>query len=185
MELLAARLRLREYAAEDFAAVHSYAGNLENIRYMLFGPNSEDSTRAFLETAVRQAREEPRLHYDFAAVERASGAVIGGCGISLNKARNMAEVGWVLHRDYWKRGYGTELAGALLRFGFEELKLHRIFASCHAANYGSYRVMERNGMRREAYFVKARAGRPESGEAWHDELHYAILEEEWFARQGV
>ena len=80
-----------------------------------------------------------------------------------------------LHRDYWKHGFGTELAHELLRFGFEELKCHRIYASCVADNYGSYRVMERNNMRREAHFVKNRKHRGE----WLDEYIYAILDDEW------
>ena len=87
----------------------------------------------------------------------------------------LAELGWILHRDHWKKGYGTELAGALIRFGFAELKLHRIIASCIADNYGSYRVMENSHMRREAHFIKNRFQRGE----WQDEFIYALLQEEW------
>ena len=74
-----------------------------------------------------------------------------------------------------KQGLGTELAHELIRFGFEELKLHRIYAHCDSENYGSYRVMERNGMRKEGRFIKNCKIKGE----WRDEFLYAILEEEW------
>jgi len=57
------------------------------------------------------------------------------------------------------------------------LKLHRMFAPCAAANYGSWRVMDRNGMRREALRVKAFWARVEK--EWVDSFEYAILAEEY------
>jgi RimJ/RimL family protein N-acetyltransferase len=89
-------------------------------------------------------------------------------------------LGWILHKDYWKQGYGTEFAAVLIKFGFEKLNLHRIYVTCHADNYGSYRVMERNGMRREAHLIKARKGFAGFRDEWQDELVYAILAEEYF-----
>ena len=91
-------------------------------------------------------------------------------------------LGWILHKDYWKQGYMSEAGQALLSFGFEKLKLHRIFATCNAENYGSYRVMENCDMRREAHFLKNRHGRKGIDNEWLDEYNYAILESEWFAR---
>lgn len=73
----------------------------------------------------------------------------------------------------------ASLGKALLAFGFEELKLHRISASCHPDNYGSYRVMENCGMSKEAHFIKNRRGREGIDEEWLDEYIYAILESDW------
>lgn len=80
----------------------------------------------------------------------------------------MGDVGWILHKNYWKRGYGTELGRELIRYGFEDLKLGRIQAPCAAANYGSYCVMERIGMRREALHRKAFWARVDK--EWIDEV---------------
>lgn len=183
MILTTKRLILRPFEASDFAAVHRYASNPDNVKYTIWGPNSESETRAFLKTVILQALAEPRTHYEFAVVLKETNALIGGCGISLDDSSCSAEIGWVLHQDFWRQGYGTELAHELLRFGFEDLQLHRIYANCNAANYGSYRVMERNGMRREAYFRQSRAGRTCDQAAWHDELQYAMLAEEWSAKK--
>ena len=141
------RLILRKYTENDFQAVHSYGSCAENIIYMPFGPNTEEQTRDFIDRSIKNAEENPVIHYNYAAVLKESGVLMGGCGISLSD--NEAEIGWLVHRDYWKLGYGTEMGKEMLRFGFDELNLHRIIARCDDENIGSYRVMEKLGMRRE------------------------------------
>lgn len=177
------RLLLRPYVESDFEAVHSYASVYENVKYMVWGPNSEEDTQNFLRVAIDSAKAVPQLDFEFAVTLKENGKVIGGCGIGRTASLDEGSLGWILHRDYWKQGYGTEFAQELLRFGFEDLKLHRICATCYANNYGSYRVMEHNGMRREGCFLKCRPGRPCDGEKWYDEFHYALLEEEWRANK--
>ena len=164
------RLYFRPLTIEDFNAVHSWAKNPENVKYMAWGPNTEEQTREFL-LSVKPGR-------DFAVVLKESDAVIGSCGVYPDPASDTGFLGWILHMDYWKQGYGTELAGELIRYGFEDLKLRRLFAPCAAANYGSYRIMERNGMRREALHKKAFWARVDK--EWIDEAVYAILAEEYF-----
>ena len=169
-----ARLILRTPTPDDFSAFHSWGSNPENVRYMAWGPNDEEQTRAFL-AQVKPGR-------DFAIVLKATGAVIGSCGINPHEPQHSSEIGWVLHMDYWKCGYGTELGGELIRYGFEDLRLGRIEAPCAAVNYGSYRVMERNGMRREALHRKAFWARVDK--EWIDKAEYAILAEDYFADGG-
>lgn len=177
MQLLTQRLLLRPFAPEDFEAVHSYASCYDNVRYMLFGPNTEQDTRAFLQHAIDWWNETPQRAYEFAVVLRDTGRLIGGCGLTVQGTTGV--LGWILHRDHWKQGYGAELGRALLRFGFDEHGLHRITATCDADNYGSYRVMERIGMRREGLFRQSRPGRACDPFSWADEFLYAILREEW------
>ena len=179
MTLTTERLILRPFTTDDVDAVQTWAGNPENVRYMSWGPNTLKQTRGFLDSVIKRAGNEPRHEWDFAVVLRDTGAVIGSVGIYVDGSGAMGQIGWILHLDHHKKGYGTELAAELIRFGFEELKLHRIYAPCVAVNYGSYRVMERNGMRREATFVKAFLARVDK--EWVDTAVYAILAEEWFA----
>ena len=149
------RLILRKFAMDDFDAVHSYASCLENIVYMPWGPNSEEQTRAFIDMAISKAEENPIVNFQYAIILKAENRLIGGCGITILRSGE-AEVGWTLHRGFWKQGYGPELGKALLDFGFGELGLHRIIAVCDAENYGSYRVMEKIGMRKEGFFLDSR-----------------------------
>ena len=92
-----------------------------------------------------------------------------------------AELGWALRPEATGRGYATEAVEAALRICFEDLGLHRVTADCFAGNAPSYRLMERVGMRREQHAVKD-ALHP-SGE-WMDGYLYALLAEEWRARQA-
>jgi RimJ/RimL family protein N-acetyltransferase len=64
---------------------------------------------------------------------------------------------------------------ALLKFGFEQLNLHRIIATCDPRNIGSERVMQKNKLRKEAHYIQ---NLWQKGE-WRDSLLYAILESEW------
>jgi len=163
------RLILRPLAQDDFPEAHAWASHPENTRLMKWGPNTEEQTRDFLNKA------KPGI--DFAIVAKPARAAIGSCRLHPDLARGTGEAGWILHRDFWKKGYGTELCGELIRYGFEDLKLRRIIAECASANYGSRRVMERNAMRREAAYVRAFWARADR--EWIDAAGYAILAEEW------
>jgi len=169
MILKTERLILRPLRPDDFEAVHSWASNPANARYMSWGPNTEEDTKTFL-SIVKPGK-------DFAVVLKETEKVIGSCGIYQDSDNDTGELGWILHMDYWKCGYGTELGGELIRYGFRDLNLRRIYAPCAAVNYGSYRVMERNGMRREALHVKAFWARVDK--EWIDMAEYAILAAEY------
>jgi RimJ/RimL family protein N-acetyltransferase len=169
------RLILRPLTPADFGAVHSWASNPDNTRYMPWGPNTEEQTQGFL------ASVKPGT--DFAVVLRESYAVIGSCGIYADPARDTSELGWILHMDHWKRGYGTEIGKELIRYGFEDLKLRRIYSTCAAVNYGSYQIMERGGMRREALHIKNIWARVDK--EWIDQAVYAILADEYYAVKEI
>ncbi|WP_307720048.1 GNAT family N-acetyltransferase [Paenibacillus koleovorans] len=174
LRLETSRLILRDFVAEDEAAVHEYASDPEVTRHMLWGPNTEAETREFLQRTIGALQVEgPRQVYELALVRRSDGRLIGGCGLH-REGTAAAELGYCLSRGVWGQGYAVEAAQALVRFGFAELGLHRIYAKCRPANVGSYRVMEKLGMQREGLLrehlhVKG---------AWHDSLLYSILAHE-------
>jgi RimJ/RimL family protein N-acetyltransferase len=92
-----------------------------------------------------------------------------------------AEIGWCIDPAVEGNGYATEAVRELIRICFEDLGFRRLIALAFAANEPSWRLMERVGMRREAYTVKESVHR--SGE-WMDGVSYAILAEEWPAYGG-
>lgn len=178
--LTTARLVLRDFREDDWASVHEYASDLDVVRYMPWGPNSEDQTRAFIERALTAQSEEPRTKFEFAVTLKESGRLIGGCGIRMASARDRsADMGYCLRRDVWGQGYATEAAGAVLGFGFDVLNRHRIFATCDTENLASAGVLEKLGMRREAHFREDTRLRGR----WRDTYLYAVLEQEWRARR--
>ena len=56
------------------------------------------------------------------------------------------EIGWILNRNYWGHGYGTEAAEAVLRFMTEELGISSCISCCDTRNTASARMMEKLGM---------------------------------------
>lgn len=176
-------LILRTFTHDDFTAVHSYASAPENTIYMVWGPNTAEQTQAFIDMAISKAEETPCTNFQFAAVSKDANALIGACNLALSG--DEAEIGWILHRDYWKQGYGTEMGNAMLKFGFDELCLHRILAHCDAENIGSFRVMEKIGMRREGLFIEGRPAHKQSDKKYGDELSYAILRDEWEIQKEI
>jgi len=166
------RLVLRDLEEADWRAVHSYASDSEVVRYMDWGPNTEDHTKKFIQRAIAGQREQPRQNYELAIVLKDNGQIIGGCSIHVSDPNNREGwIGYCLSRHSWRQGYATETAKALLKFGFEQLNLHRIFALCDPENRASAHVLEKVGMQQEGHFRerKLRKGK------WHDELSYAII----------
>jgi RimJ/RimL family protein N-acetyltransferase len=174
--IMTKRLVLRDFEKEDWKSVHDYASDPEVVRYVDFGPNSEEESRVFIQKAFEQQSEKPRRNFTLAIVAKAQNVFIGGCGIYVSNPDNReGYIGYVLNRNFWGQGYATEAAQGLLEFGFNKLKLHRIFAYCYPENTASAHVLEKIGMRweghlRENGWVKGR---------WRDSLLYAILEHEW------
>ena len=160
------RLILRTQTLDDLDAVYSWSSCPENVRYMAWGPHTDkEKTRLFL-SKVKPGQ-------DFAIILKETGKVIGGGGIYVEDGA----LGWILHKDHHRKGYGTEFAAEMLRYGFKDLGLRRIVGHCAADNYGSRRVMERNGMRLEGLHKKAFWARIDK--EWIDDVVYAILAEEY------
>ena len=146
------RLVLREFCPDDWPAVHDYAADMEVVRHMNWGPNSEADTQAFIAQAIALSQQHPRRTYHLAVTLRQTGKVIGGATLRmLDSEPDSGELGYTLHRSAWGQGFGTELARAFIAFGFNELRLRRIWATCRPENVGSYRILKKAGMHFEEY----------------------------------
>ena len=164
------RLRIRHFTADDWQAVHAYTSNPEVMTFLPEGVMMEEQTRQFI---AQSMTDEAR---NYAVDLRSENRLIGHVGFHPWYAPRIYELGWVFHPQYHGRGYATEAAEALLRYGFESLSVHRVIATCQPENPSSWRVMEKLGMQREGHLRKCIYRR----EKWWDEYFYAILEEEWF-----
>ena len=170
-------LLLRPFEEKDFDAYAALVGDDVVTRYLTWGPRRGEAAREAFER--RKAPAETTV--SLAAVDRASGRFAGDIGLfNIGGEHRGAELGYILHPDFHRRGLAAEAAGALLRVGFAQLRLHRIFARCDDRNRASARVMEKIGMRHEGHFLSDTFAKDE----WSGTLYYAILEEEWRARQG-
>ena len=143
------RLRLRMPAAADIPDIVRYANNPKitantlNIPY----PYEEKDGADWVEKAHKSF--EDRSDYVFAICLISDDKFIGATGLHLNKRFNHAELGYWIAEPFWNKGYVTEAAGEMLKFGFETLELQKIFAIHIIQNPASGKIMTKNGMIKE------------------------------------
>jgi len=165
-------IALRPLRTEDWEAVHRWAQLLEVCRYQPWGPNTPQQTLEFVEQAAKAWQTEPQEFYPFAIL--VEGAVSGLASLSL-RPFEQAEITYSLHPELWGRGIVTEAARELLRIGFTDHGLHRIYGTCDPRNVASGKVMRKLGMVHEGRLrenVLIRDG-------WRDSDVYSILRSEW------
>lgn len=147
------RVILREFNLMDFDAVHAYASDPCVVKYMTWGPNTLEESRSFIIAALNKKQEKPRLAYELAVT--LNGDLIGGCGLTVTDwEKQQGEIGYCLRSDKWSQGLGTEVAAGLIYYGFRGLNLFRLTAKCDVENVASFKVMEKNGLKREDRLVK-------------------------------
>ncbi|NGP45716.1 GNAT family N-acetyltransferase [Bacillaceae bacterium SIJ1] len=167
---------IRELKREDEQDVHRYASLEETCRFQIWGPNTREETKAYIDQVLADAASLERSRYVFSIIDRSTGLMVGAGEVIVKDRWNQAgEVGDVVHPDFWGKGIATDAATLLIGFGFQELRLHRIAATCHPENRGSSRVLEKVGMTFEGCIrdhLKLKNG-------WRDSLLYSVLEDDW------
>jgi len=171
-----ARLTLREFVPSDFDAVHAYSSDPRVTRYLFFGPRDRDGSAEYLHGLIASQRETPRTRFELAVVEKTSETVIGACDLSLIE-NGVADLGYMLAREHWGKGYATEISLRLLQAAFLELRAERVISTVDINNRASIRVLEKIGMRWEAVFRKHRRAK----NRWWDCHLYVQPREVWEA----
>lgn len=176
------RLRIRKYEDRDVADILEYSSDADFwLARNLDWPVSEEGVKKYWET---QRDVDPRSDppwFSLVVELKAEGKVIGHVGIGFIKTEEHRQgmIGWLFGRKYQGQGLATEAVRALVTTAFDQLRLHRIFARTGRDNERSWRLMERLGMRREAHFRESHVMKGE----WRDEFIYAVLADEWKAKQ--
>ena len=115
----------------------------------------------------------------WAAIEKPTGAFLGW--FHLRPAKDAPpdepELGYRLKRSAWGKGYGTEGSRALIQKAFTELGARRVFASTMTVNVGSWRVMEKAGLRFVRTFFQEWPDKIDGDE--HGDVEYALTRADW------
>ena len=138
--LVTARLLLRRPVMDDAAPIFTaYAQDPEVTRYLVWRPHETvETVREFLRGRAEAWESGTALAWAITA--REDGRLLGMVEVRMEGHR--AELGYVLGRPHWGRGFTTEAALA-------EPRLHRVWAVCDVENVASARVLEKAGMQRE------------------------------------
>jgi [ribosomal protein S5]-alanine N-acetyltransferase len=164
--LRTARLTLRPPALADAPAVQTLAGAWEVAVNTLLIPHPYPDGAA----------EEWIAHTGPHTFVIDDGELVGCMGLRV-KDHGIAEIGYWVGMPFWGRGYATEAGRAVLRYGFQECGLQRIFAGHFARNPASGRVLQKIGM---TYEGTLRRHELKWGE-YQDLVFYGILAEEFLS----
>lgn len=147
-ELVTTRLVLRRLTADDLAWLAALRGDAEVMRYIgSAGAVPLEQTRERLDRYL--ACWATHGLGMFSVREGPDGAPVGWAGLQPLEGTEEIEVGYAFGPSAWGRGYATEAARAVVRWGFEERSLERIVAIAYPENDASRRVMDKLGMRYE------------------------------------
>ena len=144
----AERITLRPLTRADAEPLFAVYSDPEVMRYWNTPPHpSVEHTRKLLGALEREFADRSVLQW---GVERTSDRELVGCVTLMPAARQpRAEIGYILGREHWGKGYAGEAQRAAIDFGFSELGLERIEADVHPDNAASLRSLERLGFVRE------------------------------------
>lgn len=175
--LRTARLTLRPFSMSDAPAVQVLCGAYEVALNTLLIPHPYPEGAAEQWISKHQADFDENRIVHFAIDD---GQLAGAMGLVM-KDEGIAEIGYWVGVPFWGRGYATEAAEAVVRYGFEERGLRRIFAWHFGRNPSSGRVLQKIGMQYEGTLRQ----HLKKWDEYVDLVCYGVLREEWTTSRGT
>lgn len=169
-------LTMRSLTGDDWESVHAWGSRPEVCRYQAWGPNSVEQSRGFASAAEAAWRQAPQRRWVYLA-ERDGRAVGTGELRIRSRDHGQGEIQYLVHPQMWGQGVGTAIGRRLLAIGFENLGLHRIYATCDPRNAGSLAVLRKLGMTAEGLLRHTMMLR----DGWRDSMMFSVLAHEWGA----
>lgn len=178
IQLVTARLIIRDHRPEDLNAYHALLSN-PTVMFRHIGVSRDmDQSQKRLQASIEQIDREQRALYFFCIEDRSMCTFIGEIGYSVTKTTPLgkcAGIGYFIDDKYWGNGYTTEALREVLRFAFEEDDVCRFEAGCLEENLASERVLQKCGFTKEAELKEYQ---------WHDgkfkdRLLFRLLRSEW------
>ena len=179
-ELRTARLTLRCLQEEDASDIKRLAGAKEIADTTLSIPHPYplEAALEWISKYHKEFKDGTNLVFGITLTE--TGELCGTVGLTIEREHDRAELGFWTGLEYWNKGVCTEAAQAVLRHGFENLNLHRIFARHFAGNLASGKVMRKLGMKYEGWMRH----HIRKQNHYEDIVCYGILQSDWRAQQG-
>lgn len=169
MKIETERLLLREYTLHDFDTLYEILSDPETMRHYP-KPFDEECVRGWIEWNLQNYKE-----YGFglwAVVLKETGDFIGDCGITIQNidGQLLPEIGYHIHKKYWRRGFGSEAARAVRDWAFINTSYDRLYSYMKYTNVGSYSTAAAIGMRKIKEYPDEKNG---------ISYAYAISRNEW------
>ena len=135
--------------ADDLDSLHALLSDADVMKYVGNGKTrSREEVKSWLDDIIAYQKKHGFSFYS--VFEKATNEYVGRAGLihlAFNEQQPDIEVGYTLHKKFWGKGYATEIAKALIQYGFNKLNLSKLVAVTYPENIQSRRVLEKAGMR--------------------------------------
>lgn len=147
-----------------------FSENTLNIPF----PYQNENAEFWIHELVNKGFEEKK-NFTFAIREKENPKLIGAIGIHLDKVHLKAEIGYWIGKEFWNKGFVSEAVREIIRFGFQDLGLNKIYATHFPHNPASGKIMQNCGMKLEATLKQEyfKNGKP------LDVLKYSVLKQDF------
>ena len=178
------RLILRDFTESDFEAYCKLKTDCQTMYYLQdIKLKSIDDARTDFTYVLDDMKRADRKYYFFHMELKDSHEQVGSIGYTVTDetpAGKMVHLGYFTYPRFWGNGYTSEALKKVLEYAFTAGNVYRVTTGCLAENIGSERVMQKNGLIKEAE-------RPDY--EWHDgkmktRLEYRLLKNEWAEKNG-
>jgi len=141
------RLALRRFTAADIDWLVDLYSDADVTRY-LGGVKSRTQTQTFFETRILQYYDESPGLGIWMTVDRVTGERLGFHLLNHIGGESIIQVGFALAKSAWGAGFASEMATAVVRYGFVDLNLPRIAGIANLGNHASQNVLRKIGLER-------------------------------------
>lgn len=143
------RLLLRDLKTSDNKSIFDIFSSEIIMKYYGMNPiKSTDEAEKLINNLNKSYNENKVIRWGIVLKEE--NILIGTCGFhSWNKSNSRVEIGYELSRNYWNKGYATEVISSIIDYGFNELNLHRIQALVNPENKTSHHLLLKLGFEKE------------------------------------
>ncbi|RST77214.1 N-acetyltransferase [Siminovitchia acidinfaciens] len=148
-EIQTKRLHLKEVRHTDAKDLHEFLSDGEVRKYIGIPPYTKmEETYKEIEWYDKIFNTKTGIRWGIALKDDPT--IIGSCGfLNISQSNFRAEIGYELHRSYWRQGIVSEALEAVIKYGFEEMKLNRSEALIEPENVASVKLVERLGFLQE------------------------------------
>lgn len=171
------RLILRNWRDEDLIPFREMNGDPEVMRYFVkpMDPRESDDFAARIRILL-----ENRGYGLWAVEEKGEGRFIGFTGLYDSHFEAdftpCTEIGWRLKKEYWRRGYATEAARAVLDRAFRLWGYEDIVSFTSSGNLPSIAVMQKIGLKQRDFFLHPLI---DEGDPLRPHVLFGLSREEW------
>jgi ribosomal-protein-alanine N-acetyltransferase len=168
------RVRLREFRLDDLDDSMAVVGDDRVTWWLSFDSATREQQKQRLSAAIDRAAQDPRTEHYLAVTTHENDRLIGFARLGIGGVK-AAKLGFAIAYDHWGKGYATDAARTIIRYGFSQLGLHRISAAIGPDNTASIAVIRRlsftyEGLLRDHVYTNGN---------WRDSNLYSILSHEW------